>query len=177
MAGKAAAYPPMPSSQRRRAAESLHAPVPTLRARCQRGGHREGLVLSTHLNMHWRACAHAFASRAQYMSKGHAPRRAIGVSISRTLNTSFLRKWRTKHGERKTTSDQHAVSNAAQHTTPASTANVVVGHKTPIPTVQISCPKCTATKDVNMDKLWQHENKDRFCPVTCTTRDVKTIIG
>ena len=76
-----------------------------------------------------------------------------------------------------TTSDQHATTSAALHTTPATTVKVVVEHKTPIWTVQIWCPTCNATKDINMDTLCQRSNTHRCCTVTCAACNVKRIIG
>ena len=60
---------------------------------------------------------------------------------------------------RLTTSDQHAAESAAQHITLATPVQVDVENKTPILTVQVLCPNCNATKDINIDTLWKQHNK------------------
>ena len=47
----------------------------------------------------------------------------------------------------------------------------------PMVTVQVSCPACSKANHINMNKLWQKENKHRFSQITCTSCQSKTRLG
>lgn len=49
--------------------------------------------------------------------------------------------------------------------------------ETQILTIQVLCPMCSKENDINMDKLWQWDNKDRFCKITCASCRSQTRIG
>ena len=72
------------------------------------------------------------------------------------------------------TSKQHETESAQQETTPATSEHVIINETQPLAsttdilTVQVLCPRCSTTNNINIYVLWQRDIPHRFVKPTCT---------
>ena len=101
------------------------------------------------------------------------------TSEQKNLSTQHQPAEETKN-TKTTMPTHHEGQTAPQNTTSATPAKLIMedapakatdAHNL---TVQLLCPMCSTENHIHVDKLWQRDDKNRFCRITCSFKECKS---
>ena len=101
-------------------------------------------------------------------------------------DTSEKKKLTTQHqpaaetnNTKSTMATQQTGQTTPHNTTSATSGKLIVECAQPVTTdthnltVQVLCPMCSRENHIHIDKLWQRDDKHRFCRITCSFNECK----